>query len=82
VKPNPSELQKDSYGLLRSRSSQPFPADASVRLVSGSLESSNVNTAEALVNMIDLARQFELQIKMMRTAEDNAEATNQLLRME
>jgi flagellar basal-body rod protein FlgF len=82
VSPDPAELRKDEYGLLRRKDDQPAPPDAAVRVVAGTLEGSNVNTAEALVNMIDLARQFELQIKMMRTAEENADATNQLLRME
>ena len=54
--------------------------DANVNIASGMLESSNVNTAEALVNMIDLSRQYETQIKMMRDAEENADATRQLLR--
>ena len=57
------------------------PADASVQLASGALESSNVNAAEAMVNMIELARQFDLQVKAMRTAEDNGAAAAQLLRL-
>ena len=46
------------------------------------LESSNVNPAEALVSMIESARRFELQVKMMKVAEDNSSNTNQLLRLE
>ena len=64
------------------RQGQPFPADAAVRVQSGALESSNVNPAEALVGMIESARRFELQVKMMKVAEDNSSATNQLLRLE
>jgi flagellar basal-body rod protein FlgF len=45
------------------------------------LESSNVNAAEAMVNMIELARNFELQVKAIRTAEDNGAASAQLLRV-
>ena len=45
------------------------------------LESSNVNTAEAMVNMIELARQFEMQVKAIRTAEENGQAASQLLRV-
>jgi flagellar basal-body rod protein FlgF len=56
------------------------PADASVRVISGVLESSNVNIADAMVNMIELSRQFDLQVKAMKTAEDNAAASAQLLR--
>lgn len=81
VKPGPSDLLKDDYGLMRRRDGQPALPDSSVRLVSGTLESSNVNTSAALVDMIDLARQFELQVKMMKAAEDNDNATDKLLRM-
>ena len=45
------------------------------------LESSNVNTAEAMVNMIELSRQFEMQVKAIRTAEENGSAASQLLRI-
>ena len=41
-------------------------------VASGVLESSNVNIADAMVNMIELARHFDLQVKAMRTAEENA----------
>jgi flagellar basal-body rod protein FlgF len=57
------------------------PADASVRVASGTLEASNVNGATALVNMIELSRRFELQIKSIHTAEENARSAESLLRM-
>ena len=44
-------------------------------LVSGVLEGSNVNVADAMVNMIELARRFDLQVKAMRTAEDDGAAS-------
>jgi flagellar basal-body rod protein FlgF len=40
-----------------------------------------VNTVEAMVNMIELARQFEMQVKMMKTAEKTDEASASLLRL-
>jgi flagellar basal-body rod protein FlgF len=57
------------------------PSDATVQVGSGALESSNVNAAEAMVNMIELARQFEMQVKAIKTAEENAGAATQLMRM-
>ena len=45
-----------------------------MQLGSGMLESSNVNTADAMVNMIELARHFEMQVKAIRTAEENGAA--------
>lgn len=82
VNPADNALYKDTTGLMRANDGQPFPADAVVRVQSGALESSNVNPAEALVGMIESARRFELQVKMMKVAEDNSSATNQLLRLE
>jgi flagellar basal-body rod protein FlgF len=49
-------------------------------VASGVLEASNVNIADAMVNMIELARHFDLQVKAMRTAEENGAVAAQLLR--
>lgn len=81
VKPDSAELQKGEDGLFRLKSGNPAPADASVQLVSGALEGSNVNAVDAMVNLITLARQFETQVKMMETARDNDSASAQLMRM-
>ena len=83
IKPTEANpLYKDEAGFMRTRDGGNAPPDASVRLLAGALESSNVNPAEALVNMIESARRFEMQIKMMKAAEENSAATNQLLRLE
>lgn len=80
VNPPAETLVRGEDGLFRTSDGIDAPADASVRLASGALETSNVNAADALVRMIELARHFELQVKAMRTAEDNAAASAQLLR--
>jgi flagellar basal-body rod protein FlgF len=54
-------------------------ADANVQLVSGFVESSNVNAAEEMTSILSLSRQFELHIKMMRTAEDDAASMAKVL---
>jgi flagellar basal-body rod protein FlgF len=79
VNPDPATIVKRADGLLGTP--EPAEADASVQVQSGALESSNVNTVEALVNMIELARMFEMNVKTMKTAADNDEATNQILRL-
>lgn len=81
VNPNPDELVRGEDGLIRHQLGVEQPADAQVTLTRGMLESSNVNTVEAMVNMIDLARHFEMQVKMMKTAEDIDSASASLLRM-
>lgn len=55
--------------------------DAAVRLASGVLESSNVNAVEAMIRMIELGREFESQIKMMRVAQENDAASAQMMRI-
>lgn len=81
VKPDPSQLDKGTDGMMRQRDGKPALADASVRIVSGALEGSNVNIVHDMVEMISLSRQFEHQIKMMKTAEDNGAASAQIMRM-
>ena len=76
-----NQLEKGSDGLLRTINGEPGQVDASIQLSSGALESSNVNAIEGMVRMIELARSFEMQVKMMRTAEENDERSAQLLRM-
>jgi flagellar basal-body rod protein FlgF len=79
VNPPASELARGSDGLFRSSSGGEAPADASVHLVSGTLESSNVNVAETMATMIELARSYDLQVKAMKAAEDNSASSTKLL---
>ncbi|MBC7982445.1 MAG: flagellar basal-body rod protein FlgF [Candidatus Obscuribacterales bacterium] len=81
VNPAAESLSRGEDGLFRMRGNVPPEADASVRVTSGTLESSNVNIADAMVNMIELARHFEMQVKAMRTAEENAASSAQLLKI-
>jgi flagellar basal-body rod protein FlgF len=81
VNPAPETLARGEDGLFRTNNGAPAESDVNVRLMSGMLESSNVNTVDAMVNMIELARHFDLQVKAMRAAEDNAAVSAQLLRM-
>lgn len=80
VNPPQEQLDRGSDGLFRLRDGTDAPADASVQVLSGVLESSNVNTADAMVTMIELARKFDLQVKAMHSAEENGAAASQLLR--
>lgn len=73
------QAQRGDDGLFRANNGQPLPADERASLASGSLESSNVNAAEAMVNMISVARHFELQMRLLSTAENNARSAAQLL---
>ena len=52
-----------------------------VALKSGVLESSNVDPSQTLVQMIQLSRQYELQIRSIKSADENAQAASRLLQM-
>jgi len=80
VNPGNEQLDRGEDGLFRLQDGSDAPADANVRLSSGALEASNVNAAASMVNMIELARNFELQVKAIKAAEDNGAASSQLLR--
>lgn len=79
VNPDETQLEKGDDGLLRLGNGDIAPADASVSLITGALEGSNVNAVDALVNSIILARQFEAHIKVMETVEQNDSATTRLM---
>lgn len=80
VRPENGALVKGADGLFRPEDGGELAPDASVTLAAGVLEGSNVNVASTLVNMIELARQYETQIKMIRTADEDADAARALLR--
>lgn len=80
VSPQFDQMEKGEDGLFRLKSGDDAPADPDQRVVSGALEASNVNVVNEMVDMIELSRRFELQVKMMRSAEDNAEAAASILR--
>ncbi len=81
VNPPETDLRRGEDGLFRTADAQPAAADAGVQLVSGALETSNVNPAEALVNMVSLSRQFEMQMKVLSAAQDNHRSADKVLSM-
>ncbi|HAD09513.1 MAG TPA: flagellar basal-body rod protein FlgF, partial [Porticoccaceae bacterium] len=81
VKIDTEFLQKGGDGLMRSTAVEPVLPDASVRVSSGYLEASNVSSVEAMVEMIELARAFEMQIEMMNVAKELDQSTSQLVKM-
>jgi flagellar basal-body rod protein FlgF len=79
VNPPASTLQRGADGLFHSTSPDPVAADAATTVTPGTLESSNVNIASSMVNMIELARQFDMQIKSLHTADQDAQSSTKLL---
>lgn len=81
VNPPAQDLYKGEDGLVRVREGMRVAADPTVRLASGFLEGSNVNAVEAMTEMLGLARQYEVQVKLMRTVDQNSEAAARLLQV-
>lgn len=81
VDPDTRLLAKGGDGLFRLPDDEIADANASVRLTSGVLEQSNVNIAKTLVNMIELSRQYEMQVKIIKTSKEDADAAAQLMRI-
>jgi flagellar basal-body rod protein FlgF len=81
VNPDPKQMEKGTDGMIRVKGQPQVEPDATVTLTSGFLESSNVNAVEEMTSILALSRQFELSVKMMRTAEDNASSMARVLQL-
>ena len=79
VNPPQQNLQKGADGLLRLKDGTTAPTDPTVSLTTGMLESSNVNAAQSLINMIELQRMYEFQVKSMNSADQNEQTAEQML---
>jgi flagellar basal-body rod protein FlgF len=79
VNPDPQQLTRGEDGLFRLRGGGAAAADPGVVLASGVLEGSNVNVVDQLVSMISLARQYDLQMKLLTSADSSANQASQIL---
>ncbi|MDA8129712.1 MAG: flagellar basal-body rod protein FlgF [Betaproteobacteria bacterium] len=79
VNPPAAELVRGDDGLFRLKSGQPADTDPNVKVINGALESSNVNVVDAMVDMISLARAFDMNMKLLQNAESNDTKAAQLL---
>lgn len=80
VNPPAQDLEKGNDGLFRRKDGQVAEANVRVSVMSGSLESSNVNPVGEMTDMIALQRQFEMHMKLMKTAEEMDSSASSLLR--
>lgn len=81
VNPAEDQMVRGDDGLFRTKDDKPVIADIGVTIASGNLESSNVNVVEGMVTMISLARQFDMQMKVLQSADENSRQASQLLNM-
>jgi flagellar basal-body rod protein FlgF len=79
VNPAADEMEKREDGLIYMKDNVEAPIDADVTLVSGFVETSNVNTIHEFTEILSKSRQYEMQIKLMKTVERNSESSARLL---
>jgi flagellar basal-body rod protein FlgF len=79
VNPPEADLVRGEDGLFRLKDGGAAPVDERARVAAGYTEGSNVNAAEQMVTMISLARQFEMQMKVLTSADANDRAATQIL---
>jgi flagellar basal-body rod protein FlgF len=81
VKPDRSTLTKGEDGLMHVAPGTKVASSPDVTLMSGAVEGSNVNAVNEMTSILALARQFDLEVRLMKSAEQNDEAASQLLQV-
>jgi flagellar basal-body rod protein FlgF len=77
VNPLPHNLERLPDGLFGA--SEELEASDDVKVLQGSLEGSNVNAAQAMVQMIAQNRLFDLNIRLVQAAEQNSKTAGTLM---
>ncbi|CAE6914393.1 flagellar basal body [Vibrio sp. B1FLJ16] len=80
VNPDYSEMTLSESGYFMQRDAELLPTAADVSVQSGALERSNVSSIEELVAMMSLTRQYEMQVKVMASADEIAQIGNRIMR--
>jgi len=76
-----SKTVKGLDNLLHVRGGGALPADMEARVQTGALEQSNVNLTQALVDMIENQRSYEVQANLLREAKTMDESAASLMRV-
>jgi flagellar basal-body rod protein FlgF len=79
VTPDPATMARGEDGLFRSPDAEP---DDSARVTVGALEGANVQQAQALIELVQQSRSFEMQTKLLSAAREMDEASAALMRIE
>jgi flagellar basal-body rod protein FlgF len=81
VTPDPKDLVKNADGYIELKNNAAANPDPAARVVSGFIEGSNVNTVNAMVEMLALSRQYETQVKMMQTVGEANEQSSRMMQI-
>ena len=79
VKLNPNALVRSADGLFDLPGLIQPAADSSIRVQQGAVELSNVNPTTAMVQMIEQNRMFDLNMRFIQAADQNAKSANALM---
>ena len=79
---DPSKLKKGLDNLMHTADGVDLPRDESAQLQTGSLESSNVNLMGSMIDMIEQARAYEVQVQLVKSVRDMDVDSASLLKLE
>ena len=82
VNPPAAQLEKGLDGMVRAPDMEALEPDANVRIAVGALETSNVSSVGAMVEMIELARTFEQHIQTIKSAEELDASSSSIMKLE
>ncbi len=77
-----SDTVKGLDNLMRVRGGGALPEDLDAKVASGQLEGSNVNMTQALVDMIENQRSYEVQANLLKEARTMDESSASLMRVQ
>ena len=79
--PAGSRIQKGLDGLFRVPDGGALPSDPDARLTPHSLEASNVNTSQTLIDMIEASRSWDMQVQLVTQAREMDTSAADLMRL-
>lgn len=74
-----TNIVKNDEGLIQLKQGGKAKADGTVKLINGAIEGSNVKAIDQMVGMISAGREFDAQMKILSTVDDNGQKLAQLL---
>jgi len=78
VNPPAAQVSRAEDGLFEVPNGQ-GTSDPNAKVVQGAVELSNVNPSQSMVEMISQSRMFDLNIRTLQSADQNARSANELL---
>lgn len=76
----PKNLTRGLDSFLRTKDGQTPAPDPNIKLNSKVLESSNVNTVDTLVSLVEHSRSYDIKVKLISTAKEIDTETSKLMR--